>query len=93
MVKVPRVALRAPWVRMQGAPIKAMPRVIVEEAQHRRRAHAAATQRAPVVCGRWTVLLVVADVQASTPPRALPATTDPWRATPRDFYHGLLEYG
>ena len=28
--------------------------------------------------------------KVSTPPRALPATADPWRATSRDFYHGLL---
>ena len=35
-------------------------------------------------------MLVVADARASTPPRAWPATTDPWRATPCDFYHGLL---
>ena len=90
MVKVPRVALRAPWARMQGAPIEAMPWVIVEEGLHRRRAHAAATQRAPGVCGRWTALLVIPDALASTPPRALPATADPWRATPRDFHHGLL---
>ena len=65
-------------------------RVIVEEALHRRRAHAAATQRAPGVCGRWAALLVVAYARASTPSRAWPATTDPWRATPCDFYHGLL---
>ena len=51
---------------------------------------ALATQRAPVVCGRWIALLVIADVQASTPPRALSATADPWRATPRDFHHELL---
>ena len=43
-----------------------------------------------MVCGRWTTLLVIADVQASPPPRASPATPDPWRATPRDFHHGLL---
>ena len=36
-------------------------------------------------------LIVIADVQASPPPRALPATPDPWRATPRDFHHGLLD--
>ncbi len=66
-------------------------RIIVEEALHRRRAHADATQRAPGVCGRWTALLVIADVQASSPPGALPATADPWRATLRDFHHGLLD--
>ena len=38
-------------------------------------------------------MLVVADAKASTPPRALPETADPWRATPRDFYHGLLVLG
>ena len=89
-MKVPRVALRAPWARMQSAPIEAMPGSSSRRRYTRRRAHADATQRAPEVCGRWTALLVIADALASTPPRALPATADPWRATPRDFHHGLL---
>ena len=93
--------LSSPWLKSRGSRCERRGpgckarrsrrcQVIVEEALHRRRVHAAATRRAPGVCGRWAALLVIDDVQASTPPRALPATADPWRATPRDFNHGLL---
>ena len=48
------------------------------------------TRRAPGVCARWLCFSSSTMTKHLLPPPALPANADPWRATARDFYHGLL---
>ena len=89
-MKVPRVALPAPRVQMQGEPTQTMPK-------HRR---GGATQqvglRRPQPEGRQGFAPAGLRFSSSSmtkhrfPPPALPANADPWRAAARDFYHGLL---
>ena len=51
------------------------------------------TRRAPGVCARWLCFSSSTMTKHLLPPPALPANADPWRATARDFYHGLLGSG
>ena len=49
------------------------------------------TRRAPGVCARWLCFSSSRITKHRLPSRALPANADPWRATARDFHHGLRE--
>src|SRR5690606_33639389 len=63
---------------------------IVVEPERSSPAHAAATRRAPGVCGSMPRCSSSPMDKAWTPPRALPGAADPWRADAAEFFHGLL---
>ena len=66
---------------------------IVEERQRGRCPRAAGTQRAHGGCGAISALLVVSDVSALPPPRALSSPRKPLARGLLHFHHGLLDAG
>jgi hypothetical protein len=79
--------------QMQGGATQAMLMTIVEERQRSRCPRQAGTRGAHGGCTTIAALLVVNDVPASPPPRALRLPRKPHARGPLYFHHGLLGSG
>ena len=88
-MKVPRVALRAPRVQMQGVPTQPMP-LHRRGGQHRRCACAARNPKGARGLRPLAAFLVVDDDQASPSSSCLASERRSLPRGPRDFHHGLL---
>ena len=89
-MKVPRVALRAPRVQMQGVPTQPM-RLHRRGGQHRKCACAARNPKGARGLRPLAAFLVVDDDQASPSSSCLASERRSLPRGPRDFHHGLLE--